>query len=117
MNNIEQALKNMAKLHELGICFSLDDFGTGYSSLNYLAKLPISYLKIDKTFIDKIEDSSNKTIIKSIITLTKSLNMNCVAEGVEKLYQFEYLNLIECDKYQGYYFSKPIPLEELKKLF
>lgn len=116
MNNIDEALKNMVKLHDLGICFSLDDFGTGYSSLSYLAKLPISYLKIDKTFVDSLEDTVSKTIIKSMITLAQSFDMDCVAEGVEKLDQFEYLDSIECSKFQGYYFSKPISLGELKEL-
>ncbi|MED7789659.1 EAL domain-containing protein [Francisella sp. 19X1-34] len=113
MNQIDKAAININKLNELGIVFSLDDFGTGYSSLNYLAKLPIDYLKIDKEFVAQIDDESNQTIIKTMISLGKSLGMSVVAEGVEKLSQLQYLASIDCDKYQGYYFSKPMTIAHI----
>ncbi len=97
-------------LRTKGIKIALDDFGKGYSSLNHLLQLPITTLKIDKTFIDKIASSGKKkSVTDLIVNLGKSLDLNVVAEGVETEEQMKYLELLECHKIQGYYFCKPLP--------
>ncbi|MED7787502.1 EAL domain-containing protein [Francisella sp. 19X1-34] len=116
LNDIEHTRSIINKLNNKGFSFALDDFGTGYSSLKYLANLPIKYLKIDKSFVSDLDKENNKAIIKSIIHLANNLNKKCVAEGVETGEQLEFLKSIGCDFYQGFYFSKPIPFIELKKL-
>lgn len=101
-------------LRSNGFKIALDDFGKGYSSLNYLIRLPITTLKIDKTFIDKISFSKRKTSITDlIINLGRSMNLNVVAEGVESEEQMECLSLLQCHKIQGYYFSKPLSEKEI----
>ena len=102
----------------MGIGVSLDDFGTGYSSLTYLRQLPVSELKIDKSFIDAILDGSEKeTLIHSVINMAHALNIKVVAEGVETQAQFEFLRLCGCDTVQGFLFSKPLPeTDVLQKL-
>ena len=95
---------------------SLDDFGTGYSSLNMLEHLPIDTIKIDKSFIDNIENEDKKIdLIKYILKMSKELNIKTVAEGVENKFQLEYLNLNNCDIIQGYYFSKPLSKKNFEK--
>lgn len=95
---------------------SLDDFGTGYSSLNMLEHLPIDTIKIDKSFIDNIENEDKKIdLIKYILKMSKELNIKTVAEGVENKFQLEYLKLNNCDIIQGYYFSKPLSKNEFEK--
>lgn len=116
LNNIDITRAIIANINKLGISFALDDFGTGYSSLKYLANLPIDYLKIDKGFVQELDTQNNKDIVIAIVDLAKNLNKHCVAEGVETAEQLEFLQSIGCDYYQGYYFSKPIPFIELKKL-
>ncbi len=102
------------ELTEAGVAFALDDFGTGYSSLNYLRQLPVTSLKIDKSFLQSImEDYSSQEIALAIITLAHGLNMTVVAEGVETREQAEFLKENKCDKAQGYLFSKPLPPKEL----
>lgn len=95
---------------------ALDDFGTGYSSLYYLKQLPISTLKIDKSFIDDITDTNSESITGQIVSFGKWLGMDVIAEGVEFQVQLDYLKNFGCDKYQGYLFSKPVPEEEFMKL-
>ena len=95
----------------------MDDFGTGYSSLSYLTKLPLNQLKIDQAFIKNIGiKSSDAIIIQTIIGMTKNLGMDVIAEGVETKMQQEFLQENHCDVYQGYLFSKPVPLLEFEKL-
>ncbi|ACL75007.1 ABC transporter substrate binding protein [Ruminiclostridium cellulolyticum] len=109
--------RKLNKLKKMGIRIALDDFGKGYSSLNYLKQLPISTLKIDKSFIDSVSiDEEGRTITRHIITLGKSLGMTIIAEGVEFNEQLEYLKKYHCDRIQGYLFSKPLPGEDVKKL-
>ncbi|HEX2924931.1 MAG TPA: ABC transporter substrate binding protein [Ruminiclostridium sp.] len=109
--------KKLSKLKKMGIRIALDDFGKGYSSLNYLKQLPISTLKIDKSFIDSVSiDNEDRTITRHIITMGRSLGMSVIAEGVEHTGQLEYLKKYHCDKIQGYLFSKPLPTEDIKKL-
>ncbi|NLK95481.1 MAG: bifunctional diguanylate cyclase/phosphodiesterase [Clostridiales bacterium] len=101
----------------LGVTIALDDFGTGYSSLNYLTKLPIDVLKIDRSFlVDLIKNRKNGCIVENIIKLSHELGMYVVAEGVEEKEQVEYLKKIYCDSVQGYYYSKPKKFDEIKSL-
>lgn len=117
MDNFECTRRMLNELQFLGINISLDDFGTGYSSLNYLKKLPIDAIKIDKIFIDDINISkSGESISKAVITMAHSFNINVVAEGVEKEKQLELLKEQGCDIYQGYLFSKPVSADDFEKL-
>ena len=109
MNNIEENLKVLNDIKDLGVKIALDDFGTGYSSLSYLRLLPIDKLKLDKSFIDNIHISENdRVIVECIIKLAHEMNILVVAEGVEIEEQFDILYKMGCDRIQGYYFSKPI---------
>ena len=117
MQSVSKNIDTILKLKKLGITIALDDFGTGYSSLNYLRRLPIDVLKIDKSFIDGIGlDKKSDNIAKSIVELSHNLNLKVVAEGVENKEQFNYLNHINCDIIQGYYFSKPTEFDEIKDM-
>lgn len=117
MKSVSKNIDTVLKLKKLGITIALDDFGTGYSSLNYLRRLPIDVLKIDKSFIDGIGiDKKSDNIAKSIVELSHNLNLKVVAEGVENKEQFNYLNHINCDIIQGYYFSKPTEFDEIKDM-
>lgn len=116
MESFESIKQPLDKLCSNNIMVALDDFGTGYSSLYYLKQLPISTLKIDKTFIDDITDINSKSITGQIINFGKWLGMNVIAEGVEQQVQLDYLKKFGCDKYQGYLFSRPVPEEEFMKL-
>ncbi|MFA6395799.1 MAG: EAL domain-containing protein [Sulfurimonas sp.] len=116
VENMEEAIEKMNALKQLGITFSMDDFGTGFSSLSYLAKLPLSQLKIDKSFVDNIPGArNNEMITRTIITMGKGLEMNVIAEGVETLSQQEFLEANGCMAYQGYLFSRPLPIAELEE--
>lgn len=117
--DVEHSKKQMLDLSEQGFSFSIDDFGTGYSCLSSLHSYPVSELKIDKSFIDRINDKkSGLCIVKSIISLARNLNMNVVAEGVETKEQLDILNDLESelDSVQGYFYSKPMPMLEYLKL-
>nr|WP_306457790.1 EAL domain-containing protein [Aliarcobacter trophiarum] len=107
----------LRKLNKFGISISLDDFGTGYSSLSYLKKYPIDYLKIDKSFIDDSFNEQGKVFIETIVKMGQALHMKIVAEGVEQQEQVEYLKSIDCNLYQGYYFSKPIKAKEFEEFY
>lgn len=112
INFDKEALAVLEELNMLGIKLSIDDFGMGYSSLNNLKKLPVQFLKIDKSFIDKIHlDISDETIVKMIIDMGHSLNLGVIAEGVEFKEQLDILTHYNCDTIQGYYFSQPLPFE------
>lgn len=106
----------LEKLKEYGVRIALDDFGMGYSSLSYLKQLPISTLKIDKSFIDGIYEDENRSLTGYIVALGKSLNMCVVAEGVERQEQLQFLIEHECNKIQGYLFSRPVTENEAIKL-
>jgi diguanylate cyclase len=103
-------------LKQYGILFSIDDFGTGYSSISYLSEISLVELKIDKSFVDKISETKQRILIKLMIDVAKNLNLSVVAEGVETVYQRKLLKEFDCDFYQGYLFSKPVPKEEFEKL-
>ncbi|PWK05942.1 PAS domain S-box protein [Tumebacillus permanentifrigoris] len=113
MQNVDYAIKVLNELRDMGSIISIDDFGTGYSSLAYLKKFPIDKLKIDRTFVrDITTHAEDEAITKTIITLAKSLLLKVVAEGVETIDQIEKLRHLECDEFQGFYFSRPVPVEE-----
>ena len=112
----ERVLDTLGQVSNLGVKITIDDFGTGYSNLNYLHRLHVSSLKIDKTFIDQIEQEIfNDSVILAIIAIGKRMGFNVVAEGVETKKQYEFLSKNHCDEIQGYYFSKPLPLAEFEK--
>jgi EAL domain-containing protein (putative c-di-GMP-specific phosphodiesterase class I) len=117
LENIEDTIATMNALKEIGVQFSLDDFGTGYSSLQYLKRLPLDQLKIDQSFVRDIAiDSSDKAIVSTIIAMAQSLNLNVIAEGVETEEQRQLLMERGCTHYQGYLFSKPVPIEQFEAL-
>jgi diguanylate cyclase (GGDEF)-like protein len=114
MNKPEASIGVLQKISDLGVRLSVDDFGTGYSSLAYLKKLPIQKLKIDRSFIkDLPTDNEDIAISKTIIGLGDNLNLDVIAEGVETKDQVEFLLQNGCNKIQGYYYSKPIPADEM----
>jgi diguanylate cyclase (GGDEF)-like protein/PAS domain S-box-containing protein len=114
MTDLENTVRKLNLLKEEGVSISIDDFGTGYSSLYYLKSLPISTLKIDKSFIDDIpQDENDSKIVKAIILMAKNLDLKVVAEGVETAEQLVFLQKANCDIIQGYYYAKPMPLDEL----
>lgn len=110
LDDLEYTISTIKELRKIGVSFSLDDFGTGYSSMNYLKRLPVSNLKIDKSFLDSVmEDQSDQKIIQTIITLARNLDLYVIAEGVENRDQEVFLKAANCDKAQGFLYSKPVP--------
>lgn len=117
MESYETIVYKLNQLYNNGFKIALDDFGKGYSSLSYLKQLPITTLKIDKSFIDCISSNhENKSLTGHIVKIGKSMGLNVVAEGVETLEQMDYLTLNNCQKIQGFLFSKPLPEEDIEKL-
>jgi diguanylate cyclase len=117
MDSVGDSLGQMRALKQLGVRLSIDDFGTGYSSLSYLKTFPIDELKIDRSFImDLPGTASDVAIVRTIIDLGHSLGMVVIAEGVETQAQLECMQALNCDKYQGFLFSKPVPQEEFVAL-
>ena len=117
MENSERAIEAMHGLDALGVLLSIDDFGTGYSSLSYLHSFPVTSLKIDRSFISRIngkEESSE--IIKTIIALAQNLKMQVIAEGIETPAQVTHLQTLNCQYGQGYYFSRPVDSQAIDKL-
>jgi EAL domain-containing protein (putative c-di-GMP-specific phosphodiesterase class I) len=113
LHNPELIIETMSSLKRRGIQFSIDDFGTGYSSLSYLKRLPLSQLKIDKSFVrDVITDPQDAAIARTVVALAASLDLDVIAEGVETQAQKEFLFLSGCRVYQGYYFGRPVPIEQ-----
>lgn len=116
LDQIELTIDTMNALKDIGVRFSLDDFGTGYSSLQYLKKLPLYQLKIDQSFVrDIAEDISDQAIVRTIIAMAQTLNLNVIAEGVETEQQRKLLHLNGCNTYQGYLFAKPVPIGEFEE--
>ncbi|OEH84941.1 hypothetical protein BHU72_07045 [Desulfuribacillus stibiiarsenatis] len=117
MENVNFTIKILNELKAMGVKVSIDDFGTGYSSLSYLKKLPISELKIDRSFVrDITTDQDDAAIVDMVIVLGKTLKMNIVAEGVETVSQLEFLKSHHCQEMQGFLFSKPLPSNEFEIL-
>ena len=118
IEDIDYILPLLQKVHEMGIHISMDDFGTGYSSLSILRKLPIDELKIDKSFVDAIlNDINAEKMIQNIIAIGKNLDMYVLAEGVERKEQEEVLKRLVCDRFQGYFYAKPLGYDSLKAFF
>ncbi len=116
MNNVDLATKTLHDLQKIGVHLSIDDFGTGYSSLSYLKQFPFCALKIDRSFIQDLEDNSeDKAIISAIIALGRGLNLRVVAEGVETPQQIDLLQSLQCSEIQGYWFSHPLTPEDAAK--
>ncbi|WP_018754215.1 EAL domain-containing protein [Paenibacillus terrigena] len=116
--DVERAINVLGQLNALGVRISIDDFGTGYSSLNYLKKFPIHTLKIDKSFVrDIMLDKNDSNIVSTIISMAHNLNLDVVAEGVETKDQLNFLQMKKCDVIQGYYFSKPLSVDDFEKSF
>jgi diguanylate cyclase (GGDEF)-like protein/PAS domain S-box-containing protein len=110
MQDIELTIRKLARLREAGIGVAIDDFGTGYSSLRLLARLPVSTLKIDRSFVQNIADTPNVlTLASTVVSLARAFNMRTVAEGVETKEQLRILRQIHCDEAQGYLFARPAP--------
>ena len=117
LENIEKKIETMKRLKDFGLKLSIDDFGTGYSSLNYLRRLPLDELKIDRTFfVNLFEDTKGRALISSLISLAHNLNLRTVAEGVETEQQLRFLQKERCDQYQGFLFKPPLESAEIFEL-
>jgi len=111
-DNVDEVIDRMRRIKELGVSFSLDDFGTGYSSLSYLKKMPLTQIKIDRSFVSDITtDPNDAAIVQAIISIGRSMSIQVLAEGVETYEQLAFLKLNGCFFYQGYLFSRPLPIE------
>jgi len=109
ITDFQHVLNGLKRLHDASIRIALDDFGTGYSSLQYLQKLPIDFLKIDQSFVRNLETSKqSKEIVKSIVDLAHAINIKTIAEGIETMSDYDYLNSVGCDIGQGFYMAKPL---------
>jgi EAL domain-containing protein (putative c-di-GMP-specific phosphodiesterase class I) len=118
MEDIGRSIEKLSAIRALGVGLSLDDFGTGYSSLSYIAKLPVTTLKIDRSFIAAMSESAeHMAIVSAVISLARALNLKVVAEGVETQEQSNLLRLLRCDEAQGYFFGRPLPPDEVGGLF
>ncbi|HZW24322.1 MAG TPA: EAL domain-containing protein, partial [Gallionella sp.] len=115
LTDVEETVQKMLALKQFGVQFSMDDFGTGYSSLSYLKQLPLNQIKIDQSFVrDIVVDKSDAIIVKTIIDMSLNFNLEVIAEGVESEEQLEILKKNGCQAFQGYLFSKPVPLTEFE---
>ncbi len=116
MENAKSAVEMLEKLKSLNVQLSIDDFGTGYSSLSYLHRFPVDMLKVDRSFVSSMNDSAeNLEIVRTIISLAHDMGLKVIAEGVETAEQLRIIIEMGCEYVQGFYFSKPLPLEEVKK--
>jgi EAL domain-containing protein (putative c-di-GMP-specific phosphodiesterase class I) len=113
MEDVNGAIAQLVKLKSLDLKLSLDDFGTGYSSLSYLHQLPTDTLKVDQSFVGRMEEQSGEDgeIVKTIISLGHQLGMDVIAEGIETAFQLAGLQKLDCNYGQGYFFAKPLPIE------
>jgi EAL domain-containing protein (putative c-di-GMP-specific phosphodiesterase class I) len=111
----ESIQQSLATIQDYGVDIAIDDFGTGYSNMSYLGKLPVNVLKIDQAFIFDLDNQSNKAIVKTMINLADNLKLKSLAEGVETKEHLQMLEEMGCDIAQGYYFSKPIPVDDFIK--
>jgi len=117
VQNIQQVVSKLKNLGRYGVRFAIDDFGMGYSSLSYLQELPLNNLKIDRSFLNTIQSNEDSnSIISAIVSMAKEMDMEIVAEGVENEVQLNYIRNIGCPVVQGYFFAKPMPVEQAKDL-
>jgi EAL domain-containing protein (putative c-di-GMP-specific phosphodiesterase class I) len=115
VDDIDDIILTMTRLKSYGFSFSLDDFGTGYSSLSYLKRLPLDQLKIDQSFVrDILTDPNDAAISRTIVALAQSLGLAVIAEGVETQAQRDFLAASGCPSYQGYFFSRPLPVKDFE---
>ncbi len=116
INNLAETIEKFDQLRKLGVRMSLDDFGTGYSSLSYLKRLPLDELKIDKSFVfDMLRDPHDALLVQTIINIASQFGLDTVAEGVEDEHQLHFLKEKSCMIYQGYYYSRPLPITDLRQ--
>ncbi len=115
LENKETTIQFLNKLRSHGIKIAVDDFGTGYSSLSYLTFLPIDTIKLDRTLSSKFLELDNIAVMDSLIALAHSLNLKVIAEGIEEYEQVKRLQVGKCDAVQGYYFSRPLEIEDVEK--
>jgi len=117
LDNVEDTINKMREIKTLGVSFSMDDFGTGYSSLQYLKRLPLDQIKIDQSFVrDITTDPNDAAIVKTIIAMAGAMGQDVIAEGVETVAQLEFLDQSGCHFFQGYLFSKPVPIAQFEAL-
>jgi diguanylate cyclase (GGDEF)-like protein len=117
LNDVLDVIAKMHALKALGVGLSIDDFGTGYSSLAYLKQLPVDQIKIDQSFVrNMVTDQNDAVMVKTIIDLAKNFRLNVIAEGVETETQLMFLKELGCMAYQGYFFNKPMPIEQFQVL-
>jgi diguanylate cyclase (GGDEF)-like protein len=117
IDDVDEAAAKMQQLRDHGVRFSIDDFGTGYSSLRYLKSLPLDVLKIDQSFTgDLLNDLSDASIVRAIISMAQSLEIEVIAEGVETQATHDFLVAAGCPRFQGFLYSRPVPLAEFRKL-
>ena len=118
IENLDLTLPRLHALRCLGIRLAVDDFGTGYSSLGYLADLPVSVVKIDKSFVDRITpDAEGGAMVRSVVDLSRALGFTCIAEGVERDDQRIVLDELGCDAVQGYLFARPACVADIEAVF
>ena len=118
MTDIENKMRILDELRKAGFIVEMDDFGSGYSSLNMLKDMPVDVLKIDMKFLSRTEDVLRaQTIVRNIINLSDDLGISALTEGVETKNQYHVLSDMGCRMFQGYYFSKPIPVSEFESLY
>lgn len=118
MSEFKKQLVLIQRLREYGFCVEMDDFGSGYSSLNMLKNMTVDTLKIDMEFLRRTENPERtRTILKMIVSLSKQLGMEVVTEGVETREQVDFLTEIGTDIFQGYYFAKPMPVDEFEERY
>jgi EAL domain-containing protein (putative c-di-GMP-specific phosphodiesterase class I) len=114
---MEMSIQRLAELKALGVRLAVDDFGTGYSSLNYIRRFPVDILKVDKSFVDGVNEGGEESALTAaIIELAGILKLRPVAEGIERADQLERLLDLKCDLGQGFYFAKPLPLAGIDEL-
>ena len=113
VSDLADSTARMRALQDLGVALSMDDFGTGYSSLSYLCRLPFNEIKLDRSFVSSMMENQNDMfIVHSVLTMARLLKADVVAEGVETVEQLGALDTLGCQKFQGYLFSRPVPVEE-----
>lgn len=116
LEDIDDVMKKAIALKQAGFKLSMDDFGTGFSSLSILKKLPVDIIKLDREFFQKVMDQREKIIISNVIHMAQQLNINVISEGIETIEHIRFLQEIGCEEAQGFYFSKPLPMEKLDNI-
>ncbi|MFP5394516.1 MAG: EAL domain-containing protein, partial [Gammaproteobacteria bacterium] len=109
----DETLATLSRLHEMGVRLAIDDFGTGYSSLSYLHRFPVDVLKIDRSFVERLANGGDGSLVSTILRLGQSLQLETVAEGIERPQEMLMLRRQGCTTGQGYHFSPPVPADEV----